>query len=101
MQCIAPRSKTEELRLRLLQHYYFDSSCFVEQVDYLTQVYGTGDCLFEPDLEGARTRHVFVAALASDTRSYNLFRSYDIPNSATLGNKLLCGPANPSGFKSP
>ncbi|CAF9933917.1 MAG: hypothetical protein ALECFALPRED_005790 [Alectoria fallacina] len=99
MESIAPKSKTEELRLRLLRHCYFDTERLVEQVEFLTQVYGTGDRLFEPDAEDARTSHVFVAALASDARSYNLFRSYEIPTSAKLPTKLLKGPENPSSFK--
>ena len=99
MQCIAPNSMTEELRLRVLQHCHYDTERLVEQVELLTQEYGTGDRLFEPDTKGARTRHVFVAALASDARSYNLFRSYEIPSSAKSPKKLLEGPENPSSFK--
>ena len=99
MQCIAPRSKSEQLRLRLLQHCYFDQDCLVEQVDSLTKLYRTGDHLFEPDIGGARTRHVFVAALNSDGKSYDLFRSYEIPESAKLPQKLLNGPKDPSNFK--
>lgn len=99
MECIAPKSKTEEIRLRVLQHCYFDTDLLVEQVELLTQAYGTGDRFFESDTRGARTRHVFVAALASDARSYNLFRSYEIPKSAKSPEKVLEGPKNPSSFK--
>ena len=99
VQCIAPRSKSEQLRRRLLQHCYFDRDRLVEQVDSLTKLYGTGDHLFEPDISGARTRHVFVAALHSDDKSYDLFRSYEIPESAKLPHKLLKGPKDPSKFK--
>ena len=95
---IAPRSKTAELRLRLLQHRYFDTDRLVEQVDSLTKVHSTGDRLFEDDPQGARTRHVFVAALASEGKGYNLFRSYEIPESAKLPKKLLEGPENPGSF---
>ena len=98
MQCIKPRSKTEELRLRLLQHSYYDTERLVEQVDTLTQVYGTGDRLLEANSKGARTRHVFVAALTSDAKGYNLFRSYEIPDSAKLRDKLLHGPTDPDSF---
>lgn len=98
-RCIAPKSKTEALRLRLLEHCCFNTDRLVEQVNILTQVYDTGDCLFEPDPAGARTRHVFVAALASDAKSYKLFRSYEIPKSAKLPKKLLEGPMNPGSFK--
>lgn len=90
LQRIAPKSMTEELRLRLLQHCYFDIDRLVEEVDLLTQVYGIGDGFFVPDTEGARTRRVFVAALASDAIGYDLFRSYKIPKSA----KVLGGPKN-------
>ena len=95
---IAPRSKTAEIRLRLLQHCYFDTDRLVERVDSLTKVYRAGDRLFEHDPQGARTRHVFVAALASDGKGYNLFRSYEIPKSAKLPEKLLEGPENPDSF---
>ena len=97
-QRIAPRSKAAELRSRLLQHRYYDTDRLAEQVDSLTKVYGTGDRLFEDDSQGARTRHVFVAALASDGKGYNLFRSYEIPKSAKLPKKLLEGPENPDSF---
>ncbi|CAD6565784.1 MAG: hypothetical protein ASARMPREDX12_006770 [Alectoria sarmentosa] len=99
MERIAPKSKAEELRLRLLQHCCYDTERLVEQVHDLTQAFSTGDRLFEPDAEGARTRHVFVAALAADAGSYGLFRSYEIPTSAKLPTKLLGGPENPSSFK--
>ena len=99
MQCIAPKSKSEQLRLRLIHNCYFDKERLVEQVDSLTKLYRTGDHLFEPDINGARTRHVFVAALNPDDKSYNLFRSYEIPESAKLPEKLLKGPKDPSKFK--
>ena len=99
MQCISPKSTTEEFRLRVLHHCYYDTERLVEQVEILTQVYGTGDLLFEPDTQVARTRHVFVAALASDAKGYNLFRSYKVPKSAKSPKKLLEGPENPSNFK--
>ena len=99
MQRIGPRSLTEALRLRLLHHRYFDTARLVEQVNSWTQVHGTGDRLFENDPQGARTRHVFVAALASDGKGYNLFRSYEIPISAKLPKKLLEGPEDPDSFK--
>ncbi|CAF9935888.1 hypothetical protein IMSHALPRED_010378 [Imshaugia aleurites] len=99
MQCIAPKSKTEELRLRLLRHCYFDTERLVERVDSLTRTHGTGDRLFHPYTSGARTRHVFVAALTSDAKGYSLFRSYEIPDSAKLPEKLLEGPKDPSNFE--
>lgn len=98
-ESISPRSKTEELRMRLLHHCYFDTNRLVAQIDDLTKVYGVGDYLFEPDLQGARTRHVFVAALKSDASGYNLFRTYEIPKTAKLPEKLLEGPDNPHRFK--
>lgn len=103
MDCIAPKSKAEEIRLRLLHHCYFNTGGLVEQVENLIQVYGTGDHFFEPDPGGARTRHVFVAALTSnariEARSYNLFRSYASPHPAKLPQKLLEGYEDPSSFK--
>ena len=96
---IAPRSKSKELRLRILQHCYFDTHRLVEQVEKLTELYGRGEYLFEPNPERARTRHVIVAALKSDTKGYNIFRSYKVPNSAKFPEWLREGPANPSKFK--
>jgi hypothetical protein len=42
---------------------------------------------------------VFVAALRSDSKGYNLFRTYPIPKSAKMPDKLLEGPENPEEFK--
>ena len=98
-QCIAPRSKAEEMRMRVFQHCYFDPERLVEQIDDLTQVYGTSENLIAGNTDGVRTRHVFVAALRSDGRGYNLFRTYKIPKDAKLPLKLLAGPENPSTFK--
>ena len=41
---------------------------------------------------------MFVAALQSDDKSYDLFRSYEIPESAKLPQKLLKGSNDPSKF---
>lgn len=99
MRPIAPRSKTEELRMRVRHHCHFDMDTLVSQVDKMTHTYRTGETLFEPKPEGARTRHVIVAALRHDDKAYSLFRSYPIPPDAKLPNKLLDGPENPSEFK--
>ena len=96
---ITPKSKTEQLRMRLFQQSYFDPGRLVEQIDRLTKLYGTGDYFFEDEPQGARTRHVFVAALNPDAQRYNLFRSYGIPASAALPAKLLEGPEHPETFK--
>ena len=97
MQCITAKSKTELLRLRLLHHCYFDPQRLMEQVDSLTQIYGTGDRLFETNPTVVRTRYVFVAALTSDAKDYKLFRSYEIPKYAK--KRLLEGPEDPGSFK--
>lgn len=98
-QNIAPRSGAEEMWMRLTQHCYFNPDRLVDQVNRLTRIYGTGDNLFADDNGGIRTRHVFVAALRSDAKEYNLFRTYAIPASAKLPKKLREGPANPEEFK--
>ena len=98
MDCIAP-DPAEELRLRLGHRCSFDIECLVEQVKLLTKEYGTGDRLFESDIDSARTRHVFVAAPAADAKGYKLFRSYEIPKTAKLPAKLLEGPQDPSSFE--
>ena len=99
MDRIAPQSVSKEFRLRILQHCYFDTHRLVEQVEKLTKLYGRGEYLFEPNPERARTRHVIVAALKSDAKGYNIFRSYEIPNSAKIPGRLREGPVNPSKFK--
>jgi hypothetical protein len=97
--CISPRSKSEEVRMRLLQHCYFDPDRLMERIGHLTRLYGTTEYLFADNTDGVRTRHVFVAALKSDASDYNLFRTYEIPKSAALPEKLREGPKNPSRFK--
>ena len=99
MQSIEPRSKVEELRLKLLQHCHYNPDRLVEQIDNLNKEYGTGYYLLEFDPEGARTRHVFVAALKADRKGYNLFRTYEIPKLAKFPDKLLEGPQNSSAFQ--
>jgi hypothetical protein len=95
---IAPRSKSEEIRMRAFHHSYFNPDRLVEQIDYLTKVYGTGKLLFDNRAGEVRVRHVFVAALRSDASGYNLFRAYEIPGDARMPKKLLEGPENPSEF---
>ena len=101
-QRIVPRSRKRKLRMRVFHHCYFDPAYLVEQVDRLTKVYdaeGNHGNLYDTRTTGARTRHVFVAALKSDDKGYNLFRTYEIPTSAKLPARLLKSPENPSTFK--
>ena len=99
MGFIAPKTKAQEIRQQLLQRGHFDKERLVQGVNFVTEKFDTGDYLFEPDIKGARTCHVLVAAQTSEAQDYNLFRSYEIPKSAKLPEKLLKGPANPSSFK--
>ena len=99
IQCIAPRSRGEGFRRRVFMHSYFDPKLLVKQVDRLTNLYGTGDKLFDPHPSDARCKYVFVAAAQkayrmSDSETYNLFRTYAVPDDA----KLLAGPSEPSSF---
>ncbi len=76
----------------------------VKQVDRLIEDYNTNGCLFESRPQGARTRHVFVAASQPGCRrcgdiTYNIFRSYETSKTAKLPQWLREGPANPSSFK--
>jgi hypothetical protein len=98
MECIAPKGKTEEMKMRVLQHSYFDPDRLVQQIERLIKIYGTGPYMYPKNSDGVRTRHVFVAALRSDDKGYNLFRTYPIPESATLPKKLLEGPLTPETF---
>ncbi len=99
IDCIAPRSKVEKLRMRVLQHTYFDTDRLVEQIDELTEFYQTDKHMFLTPPEGTRCKHVFVSALKTDSKDkhlgYNLFRTYDCPK----GSNVLEGPENPREYK--
>ena len=96
---IAPRSKAEELRMRVFQKCYFDTDRLIKEVEELTSVYGTGENLISDETEGPRCRHVFVAALKTNPKDhgleYNLFRTYECPK----GAKVLDGPEDPKSYK--
>jgi hypothetical protein len=98
IRCIAPRSRSEEMRMRAFQHCYFNPDSLVEQVEYLTEEYRTGQFLFDTARSNVRTRYVFVAALRSDGDDYGLFRTYNIPKLAKMPEKLREGPKNPDQF---
>ena len=99
IDCIAPRSKAEELRMRLMQHSYFDTDRLVEQIDQLTEFYETDKHMFFTPPNGTRCKYVFVSALKTDSKDthlgYNLFRTYDCPE----GSKVLDGPSDPRKYK--
>lgn len=91
--------KVKELPQRMLQRCYVDTKCLVKQVEELTKLYGRGEFLFEPNPEQARTRHLIVVALRLDIEGYNLFRPYEVLNTAKSPELLLEGPAKPSQFE--
>ena len=99
IDCIAPRSTAEKLRMRLMQHSYFDTDRLVEQIDQLTEFYETDKHMFFRPPEGTRCKHIFVSALKTDSKGahlgYNLFRTYDCPK----GPKVLEGPSDPRKYK--
>ncbi|CAF9908053.1 MAG: hypothetical protein ALECFALPRED_004209 [Alectoria fallacina] len=99
IECIAPRSKAEKLRMRLMQHTYFDTDRLVEQIDQLTEFYETDTHMFFEPPSSTRCKHVFVSALKTDSKDrhlgYNLFRTYECPK----GSKLLDGPSDPRKYK--
>lgn len=99
IDCIAPRSKVEELRMRVLQHSYFDTDRLVELIDELTEFYQIDKHMFFTPPEGTRCKHVFVSALKTDSKDrhlgYNLFRTYDCPK----GSNVLEGPQDPREYK--
>src|SRR5215471_8870465 len=49
ISCIAPKSKSEEMLMRLMHHCYFDPGRLLEQIDNLTKLYETGEYLFAGD----------------------------------------------------
>ena len=99
IQCIEPRSKAEELRMRVLQRCYYDTECLTRHIDELTEIYGTGSELIDHEKEQSRCQHVFVAALETNPKNgqpkYNLFRTYHCPKRVNL----LAGPENPESYK--
>jgi hypothetical protein len=86
--------------MRAFHHCYFNPEHLIQQINSLTRVYGTGKYLFDNRAGKVRTRHVFVAALRSDASGYNLFRTYEIPEDASMSHTLLEGPENPVNSKS-
>jgi hypothetical protein len=97
-QSTTTNSKAGRLRMRVLKTYFFDPDRLVKHIDDLTKIYGSGDYLF-PDRKdnGVRPCHVFVAALRSDGKGYNLFRTYSTEKAAKR-DRLLEGPENPDTF---
>lgn len=99
IECIAPRSKTEQLRMRVMQRSYFDTDRLVEQIDQLAEFYETDQHMYFTPPSGTRCKHVFVCALKTDSKDtnleYYLFRTYDCPK----GPKLLDGPPDPRRYK--
>lgn len=99
IDCIAPRSKAEELRMRLVQHKYFDTDRLVEQIDQLTEFYETDKHMYFTPPNETCCKHVFVSALKTDSKDthlgYNLFRTYDCPK----GLNVLDGPPDPRKYK--
>jgi len=99
IDCITPRSKIEELRMRLVEHSYFHTDRLVEQIDQLAEFYETDKHLFFTPPDGTRCKHVFVSALKTDSKDrhlgYHLFRTYDCPEAV----KVLEGPPDPRKYK--
>ena len=99
IDCIAPTSKSEQLRMRLMQHSYFDTDRLVKQIDQLVGFYETDKHMFLTPPTGTRCKHVFVSALKTDSKGthlgYNLFRTYDCPEDS----KVLAGPSDPRKYK--
>ena len=98
IDCIAPRTKREKLRIRLKQHSYYDTDRLIEQIDQLTEEYETDKHMYFTPPEDVRCKHVFVSALRTDSKDshlgYNLFRTYDCPK----GANLLDGPTDPRKY---
>jgi hypothetical protein len=95
---IAPKSKPEELRRRIFEKCYFPTGRLVEQIEEMTEIYGTGRNLMYESGD-VRCRHVFVAALSTNSKGqnsgYNLFRTYKYPP----GANVRPGPENPDTYK--
>ncbi|KAL9621812.1 MAG: hypothetical protein Q9160_003785 [Pyrenula sp. 1 TL-2023] len=95
VQDILPNSKTEMIRMKAFRQYHLYTDRLQEHITHLTKVYDVGENLFETDPEGAKTRHVFVAASKAHKTGYGIFRTYE--TSTTVKN--LCeGPKDPTRF---
>ncbi|KAL8723867.1 MAG: hypothetical protein Q9181_007123, partial [Wetmoreana brouardii] len=93
--CITPRSKAEELDMRLRKHSYFHTHRLVDQIEQLADFYETGKHMFFAP-EGTRCKHVFVSALIKGkSNGYNLFRTYEWPKDANV----LPMPSNPREYR--
>ncbi|KAI4118108.1 MAG: hypothetical protein LQ338_007463 [Usnochroma carphineum] len=92
IDCIAPRSRAEELRMRLKKHSYYDTDRLVDQIEQLADFYETDRHMFFTPPEGTRCKHVFVSALKTNSKGknlgYNLFRTYDGPEGANVREDL-------------
>lgn len=99
IDCITPKSKVEEIRMRLVEHSYFHPDRLVEQIDQLADFYETDKHMFFTPPDGTRCKHVFVSALKTDSKGrnlgYHLFRTYDCPQDV----KVLSGPPDPRKYK--
>ena len=99
IQAIEPKSKTELVKFRLLRRSYFDTHRLQDRVKQLAKLYGTGETLYDKRPDRPRCRHVFVAALNTDSRGsplgYNLFRTYDAP----VSTGTLKGPKSPESYE--
>ena len=84
IQCIAPRSRSQGIRRRVLTHSYFDKNLLAKRIDRLIELYGTGD----EKSHGSR-----------DADAYNLFRTYNVPNYNDPSRpKFVPGPSDPASF---
>ena len=99
---ITPSSKAEQLRMRMMEHTYFDTERLVEHVDKLADLYKTGKHMFSAPTDDLRCKHVFVSAPKMDLKDkhhghngYYLFRTYECPANAIV----LDGPPDPCKYK--
>ena len=99
INCIEPRSKFEEFRMRAQQHSRFDTDIPVELIEERTEFYQIDKHMYFTPPEGTRCRHVFASALKTDSKNsqleYNLFRTYYCPK----GSNVLEGSQNPHECK--
>ncbi|KAL9606102.1 MAG: hypothetical protein Q9179_000728 [Wetmoreana sp. 5 TL-2023] len=99
IECITPRSSAEELNMRLRKHSYFHTDRLLEQIEQLSDFYETEKHMFFTPSDRTRCKHVFVAALKTNSKGksdgYNLFRTYEWPK----GANVLPMPSNPREYR--
>lgn len=99
IDCIRPETIGRALRLRWMEHSYYDPNRVTEQVNQLIDFYEIDPHMFFQSPDQARCKHVFVSGLEIGSKDqspqYHLFRTYNCPK----GARVLPEPSEPNMCK--